>query len=68
MILRRRFGHMADKAYIREVVDSFRDDPVRMRPFRYRRRQHAHAEVIPRRLSQRYAMVRSPKHQIHHVR
>lgn len=68
MILRRRFGHMADEAYIRKVVDSFRDDPVRLRPFRYRRGNRTHAEIIPRRLSQRYALVRSPRHQMHHVR
>lgn len=68
MILRRRFGHMADDAYIREVVGSFRDDPVRFRPFRYQRVEKVHPEVVPQRLSQAYAMVRSPKHQLHHVR
>ena len=68
MILRRRFGYMADDGYIREVVNSFRDDPVRLRPLQYRKRERPHPEIIPRRLSQMYAMVRSPRHQMHHVR
>ena len=68
MILRRRFGHIADEAYIREVVDSFRDDPVRLRPFRYRKKSRTRPEIVPRRLAQRYALVRGPRHHIHHVR
>ncbi len=68
MILRRRFGHMADEAYIREVVGSFVDDPVCLRPFRYRKAESTHPEYFPSRLSQIYALVRSPKHHLHHVR
>ncbi len=68
MILRLRFGQEVDEAYVREVVDSFRDDPVRFRPLRYHRAERTHPEIIPRRLSQLYAMVRSPRHHLHHVR
>lgn len=68
MILGLRFRQEANEDYIREVVGSFRDNPVRLRPLRYRKEERVHSEIIPRRLSERYAMVRSPRHQIHHVR
>jgi len=68
MILKRRFSHIADPAYRRRIVGSFRDDPVRFRA-RARARQEAPRQAVrSRRLGERFAMVISPKHEIHHVR
>lgn len=68
MLLTRRFGHIADPAYRKAVLDSFRDDPVRFRP-RLRTRSNAPRQaVLHRRLGERFAMVISQKHEIHHVR
>lgn len=68
MILARRFGHIADAAYRKKVAASFRDDPVRFRPLRSSRQEAPRQAVLHRRLGERFAMVISPKHEIHHVR
>ena len=68
LILRRRFGHITSPAYIRRVVNSFRDDPVRFRPMRYRRGGSVKPDMQPPRLAERYALVFCPKHELHHVR
>jgi acetoin utilization deacetylase AcuC-like enzyme/GNAT superfamily N-acetyltransferase len=67
-ILTRRYGYVADPQYVRHVVDSFQDDPVRFRPFRYVRLKPAQRAPAKRRLSQAYALVSSSKHEIHHLR
>lgn len=68
MILTRRFGHVADPEYVRHVVDSFQDDPVRFRPVRYVGNKIDLVEVKSRRLESAFALISSPKHEIHHVR
>jgi acetoin utilization deacetylase AcuC-like enzyme/GNAT superfamily N-acetyltransferase len=67
-ILIRRFGHAADRQYVRRVVDGFHDDPVRFRPYRYVRREPEPHPAAKRRLSEAYALVSSSKHQIHHLK
>ena len=67
MILTRRFGHVADPEYVRRVVDSFKDDPVRLRPFRYTSRKGLIGAVQSQRLGKPFVMVTSPKHEAHHV-
>jgi acetoin utilization deacetylase AcuC-like enzyme/GNAT superfamily N-acetyltransferase len=67
-ILTRRFRYVADPQYVRRVIDSFHDDPVRFRPFRYARAKEPPPAVKTRRLSGAYALVSTPKHEIHHVR
>ena len=68
MILSRRFGHVADPEYIRRLVDSFRDDPVRFMPVRRRAESAPRAAVNTARLEQPFSLVLTPKHEIHHVR
>ena len=68
LILTRRFGHVVDRAYVRRVLDSFTDDPVRFRPFRYQKPTPEPVAVRPGALSGAFAMVRPPRHEIHHVR
>ena len=68
-ILRRKYGDYCPDDYIRDVVESFRDDPVVLRPFRYLRKQPAAIAVArgpdegpPVRLFY------NEHHDIHHVR
>ena len=68
LILTRRFGHVVERAYVRRVLDSFTDDPVRFRPFRYQKPTPEPVAVRPGALSGAFAMVRPPRHEIHHVR
>ncbi len=68
LILTRRFGHVADPAYVREIVDSFRDDPVRFRPFRYQKPSPEPSGVLRGKLADAFALVRPPRHEIHHVK
>lgn len=67
-ILERKYAYLCPPAYVREVVASFHDDPVRLRPFRYVKptpvterphRQVAHERVL---------LVVNDKHDIHHIR
>ena len=67
-ILENRFGHIVDTDYIRHVVDSFRDDPVQLRPPRYVKKAERPAVVTTGHLDRPFALVISDKHVIHHVR
>ncbi|MBN2294173.1 MAG: histone deacetylase family protein [Pirellulales bacterium] len=66
-ILERKYGDICSADYINEVVDSFRDDPVRVRPPRYvkttRTSSPAGTGVL-----EPSVMVVNDKHDIHHVR
>jgi acetoin utilization deacetylase AcuC-like enzyme/GNAT superfamily N-acetyltransferase len=67
-ILERKYGHLCPRAYIDMVVDSFRDDPVRLREYRYIKPE----APLPVRKSMRHdrqiVLVVNDKHDIHHVR
>ena len=68
-ILERKYAHVCPQGYIDLVVDSFRDDPVRLRPFRYLKPQAF--PTPPRRIipaDRKIALVVNDKHDIHHVR
>ncbi len=67
LILSTRFGHVVDPKYVRRVVDSFRDDPVRFRERRATKRPETKAEVTSTRLGAGYSIVYTPKHEIHHI-
>ncbi len=67
-ILVRKCGWSPDDPYVRAVVGSFKDDPVRLRPFQYetpeshRTTRAEHGRVRPLKI------VSSDQHAIHHVR
>jgi acetoin utilization deacetylase AcuC-like enzyme/GNAT superfamily N-acetyltransferase len=68
-ILKRKYGDICSPAYIRMVVDSVRDDPVRLRPPHYRiarKTEDRHAAVAFG--LTRIALVVTDQHEIHHVR
>ena len=68
MIIARRFAHVVDPAIRKKIVNSFKDDPVLFRARRRKRPSLPRQAVKTRRLSERFAMVMSPKHELHHVR
>ncbi len=69
-ILDRKYGDLCPREYVERVTASFKDDPVRLRPFRYVD-QPAHAAVTDPEeppLDQKIALVVNDLHLIHHVR
>jgi acetoin utilization deacetylase AcuC-like enzyme/GNAT superfamily N-acetyltransferase len=64
-ILERKYGDMMPKTQIDEVVTSFRDDPLVLRPPRYSRRRKVTAPVP---VSRAIALIVNEGHSIHHVR
>ena len=67
-ILERKYGDYCPKEYIRQVVESIGDNPIRLRPFRYTRRKDN--ERFETALSERRKIfwVINDRHKIHHVR
>jgi acetoin utilization deacetylase AcuC-like enzyme/GNAT superfamily N-acetyltransferase len=64
--LERKYGTLCSPAYIREVVESFRDDPVRVRPPRVSSRPKPPS--ARQRLEDKIILVVNDRHDIHHVR
>ena len=67
-ILERKYGHRCPPGYIRMVVDSFVDDPVRLRPPRYMKAEIYVPPVPVQSLEKRIALVKNANHQVHQVR
>lgn len=66
LILHRKYSHLVDQAYIEQVVESFLDDPVRIRPPRYVRGGEETA-VAAGRLDRQFAAVAGENHGVHRV-
>ncbi len=67
-ILERKYGDYCPPAYIKDVVASIRDNPVRLREPRYVKtpKRQAGPRAAPR--QRRIAVVINDRHQIHHIR
>jgi acetoin utilization deacetylase AcuC-like enzyme/GNAT superfamily N-acetyltransferase len=67
-ILERKYGDLCPPGYIDMVVESFRDDPVRLRQYKYTKPK-AEREVNPAFIpaDRRIHLVINDKHEIHHV-
>ncbi len=68
-ILERKYRQLCPPEYVAMVVDSFKDDPVRLRPWRYRTPTPALLPVtveVP--ADERIALAVNHRHDIHHVR
>jgi acetoin utilization deacetylase AcuC-like enzyme/GNAT superfamily N-acetyltransferase len=68
-ILERKYGSICPPAYVDMVVESFHDNPVELRPYRYGRgpnrpRSARASQPAP----QRILLAVNEKHEIHHVR
>ncbi len=66
-ILERKYGDILTPEYVGKVVNSFRDDPVKIREPRYVKKVPA-AEVKPHRALEKILMVVNDRHAIHHVK
>ena len=67
-ILERKYGHLCPRSYIDMVVDSFRDDPVRLRDYRYVKPEAPPPVRKSVRADRQIVLVVNDKHDIHHVR
>jgi acetoin utilization deacetylase AcuC-like enzyme/GNAT superfamily N-acetyltransferase len=67
-ILDRKYAGVCPPGYVDMVVESFRDDPVLLRPYRYRRAAPAAAAVTATPADRRIVLVVSDQHENHHVR
>ncbi len=66
-ILERKYGDVCSEAYIRAVMDSFNDDPIKLRAPRYRR-MASRAAALQRHAKPPIALFLNEGHDIHHVR
>ncbi|MDH4321910.1 MAG: GNAT family N-acetyltransferase [Desulfobulbaceae bacterium] len=66
-VLERKYAELCPPAYVDKVVNSFGDDPVRLRDFRYVKPEVVGNLVVGKALEQ-IALVVNDKHDIHHVR
>lgn len=67
-ILERKYAYLCPRAYIDDVVASFRDDPVRLRPFKYITPELLENRPFQRSAHERALLVVNDKHDIHHIR
>ncbi len=67
-ILERKYAAMCPPEYVRRVVDSIADDPVRLRPPRQKANGSATPTGTPRTAESLIALVINDLHEIHHVR
>jgi acetoin utilization deacetylase AcuC-like enzyme/GNAT superfamily N-acetyltransferase len=68
-ILERKYRHLCPPAYVEQVVASFSDDPVRLRPARYLSPEQFRSPqrgAIP--ADQQILLVVNDRHDIHHIR
>jgi acetoin utilization deacetylase AcuC-like enzyme/GNAT superfamily N-acetyltransferase len=63
-ILERKYGEVCPPDYVDAVVESFRDDPVRLRDYRYLASDAMRRQFAPH---QRIALFVNRGHEIHHV-
>lgn len=66
-ILERKYGHLCPPEYVQMVVDSIRDDPVRLREPKYAKKTAVHTPAS-RIAGEPIALVVNEQHYIHHIR
>jgi acetoin utilization deacetylase AcuC-like enzyme/GNAT superfamily N-acetyltransferase len=66
-ILERKYAHLCPPDYIKRVVRSITDDPIKLRDFRYGRRAPS-ARRQPRARVEPIGLTVNDRHDIHHVR
>ena len=67
LIIKRKYSHLVDQAYTDLVVESFKDDPVQIRPPRYLKAAEEVAPVASGRLEKPFAVVSGVLQRNHHV-
>lgn len=66
-ILERKYGNVCPKSYVETVVNSFKDDPVRFREYRYSGKGVPPGVKINNMGGMPIALVINEKHDVHHV-
>ncbi|NLX96256.1 MAG: histone deacetylase family protein [Rhodopirellula sp.] len=66
-ILERKYGYLCPPEYVEKVVQSFRDDPVRLREPKYTKKVVPHTPATRIR-GELAGLVVNEKHDIHHIR
>jgi len=66
-ILERKYAHLCPEAYVRMVVDSFRDDPVQLRAPRYVKGKSAPPARAAVPQDKQIVLIVNDRHAIHHV-
>ena len=67
-ILERKYGDVCPAEYVNKVIQSIKDDPIRLRPLRYIKKPRA-VQVKPvTTLEEVISLVINDRHDIHHVR
>jgi acetoin utilization deacetylase AcuC-like enzyme/GNAT superfamily N-acetyltransferase len=67
-VLENKYGYLCPAEYVQKVVDSFRDDPVQLRPFKYVKPDAGATRTPPESTREKIILVINDKHDIHHVR
>jgi acetoin utilization deacetylase AcuC-like enzyme/GNAT superfamily N-acetyltransferase len=67
-ILEGKYQNLCPESYIKIVVNSFKDDPVMIRPFRYVKKETLQQEIPPIADDQKIILYVNDKHEIHHIR
>ena len=65
-VLERKYAEVCPPNYVNRVVESFKDDPVRLREFRYVKPE-AVIRVVESRSIEQIALIVNDRHDIHHV-
>ena len=65
-VLERKYAAYCPADYVDRVVQSFKDDPVRLRPFRYIKPE-AVVKAVESRSTEQIALIVNDRHDIHHV-
>jgi acetoin utilization deacetylase AcuC-like enzyme/GNAT superfamily N-acetyltransferase len=65
-LLERKYADYCPAEYVTEVIHSFRDDPVQLRPLRYVKPEAVRATVTSQ-SDEQIVMVINDRHEIHHV-
>ena len=66
-ILHRKYGDYCPETYVKEVIDSIIDDPVKIRPFRYQKKR-SESQPVPVNGKPSIFLVVNDKHIIHHIK
>ena len=66
-ILERKYGDRCPPGYVDKVVASFQDDPIQLRPFRWKKPTQL-SVFRPDRPDRRIPVVINDRHDIHHIR
>ncbi len=67
-VLERKYAYLCPAEYVEAVVQSIRQDPVALRPARYKQRPIAKDAQLLAAAEPAYPLVVNEKHDIHHVR